>query len=344
MTENSKIEWCDHTFNPWMGCAKVAPGCTHCYAEALMDTRYGAVKWGENGTRVKTSKANWNKVRKWNREAQCSCGAAGAFGRECAWCANGGKSPRVFCASLADVAEDRPELAPWRAELCDLIRECDNLDFLLLTKRPENLTRLFPSDVLERCWNGTSISDQATADRNIPILLQVPSARRFVSAEPLVEAVDLSAYLWRTCSECSGRMHVGPDGSACNCAKYSPRPGYERRNELHWIIAGGESGPNARPCDVAWIRSIVEQCKAAGVPCFVKQLGARPSADFYDEATYEHWEYMGREWPMPDDWDGVHQPLINDTCTLPLADRKGADPSEWPADLRVREWPEVTRG
>jgi protein gp37 len=281
MGTDTKIEWCDHTFNPWIGCAKVAAGCTNCYAEALMDKRYGKAKWGENGTRVKTSKGNWAKVRAWNREALAT------FGRKA----------RVFCASLADVAEDRPELVPWRAELCDLIRECGNLDFLLLTKRPENLTRLFPADVLARCWVGTSVAEQKDADKNIPHLLACPAAVRFVSAEPLIGPANVKPYLYGNLA----RAHC-----------------------LDWVIVGGESGPGARLCDVAWIRSIVGQCKAAGVPCFVKQLGARPFSQ----------EPAPRE--LVPQASMLRAKVVRE---IKVRDGKGGDPAEWPEDLRIRQFP-----
>src|ERR1700724_722421 len=111
MAENSKIEWCDHTFNPWMGCQKVSPGCDHCYAEAMMDTRYGRVQWGPHGERVRTSQQNWKKPIQWNAQAH-------TFRKE------NGHRPRVFCASLADVFDNQVD-ASWRDDLFALIRECN---------------------------------------------------------------------------------------------------------------------------------------------------------------------------------------------------------------------------
>ncbi len=130
--ENSKIEWTDHTFNPWIGCQHVSPGCDHCYAEAMMDHRYGKVEWGPRGERKRTSEAYWKNPVKWNANAR-------AFKRE------HGHRPRVFCASLADVFDNQvsPE---WRRDLFALIRECPRLDWLILTKRPQNITKMLPSD------------------------------------------------------------------------------------------------------------------------------------------------------------------------------------------------------
>jgi protein gp37 len=132
MAENSNIEWTHHTFNPWIGCTKVSDGCKNCYAENLMDKRYGRVKWGPQGTRVRTSEANWKKPLKWNREAEAK-----------------GERHRVFCASLADVFEDKPdqpEMEQWRLELLELIIKTPYLDWLLLTKRPENVRGMVYGD------------------------------------------------------------------------------------------------------------------------------------------------------------------------------------------------------
>jgi protein gp37 len=118
MAENSKIEWCDHTFNPWIGCQKVSPGCDHCYAEAMMDKRYGRVQWGPHGERKRTSEDNWKKPLAWAKRAN-------------------GHRPRVFCASLADWLDNRVPLQ-WRSDLGRLIEATPELDWLLLTKRPEN--------------------------------------------------------------------------------------------------------------------------------------------------------------------------------------------------------------
>ena len=124
MGENSKIEWCNHTFNPWIGCQKVSPGCDHCYAEAMMDHRYGRVKWGPHGERKRTSPANWKNPLRWAKQAN-------------------GRRPRVFCASLADWLDNRVP-RDWRSDLGRLIEATPELDWLLLTKRPENHEKLAP--------------------------------------------------------------------------------------------------------------------------------------------------------------------------------------------------------
>jgi protein gp37 len=130
--ENSKIEWTDHTFNPWIGCQHVSPGCDHCYAEAMMDHRYGKVEWGPHALRKWTSEENWRNPLKWNADAR-------AFKRE------HGRRMRVFCASLADVFDNQVP-TKWRQDLFALIRQYRRLDWLMLTKRPQNILKMLPAD------------------------------------------------------------------------------------------------------------------------------------------------------------------------------------------------------
>ena len=245
MAENSKIEWCDHTFNPWIGCTKVSEGCQHCYAEQMMDKRYGKVKWGPQGTRVRTSLANWKKPLKWNREA-----------------AKAGKRARVFCASLADVFEIHPsqDLDEWRHDLFMLIQQTPHLDWLLLTKRPENvmpyLRHGWGTDLPDNVWLGTSVENQQAAFKRIPELLKVPAAVRFLSMEPLLGQVhlDLMDGVFFDSWMPFDWQRLDPPG-------------------IHWVIVGGESGPNARSIHPDWVRDIREQCVGAGVPFFFKQWG-----------------------------------------------------------------------
>lgn len=232
MAANSKIEWTHHTFNPWIGCSKVSPGCAYCYAETLMDTRWGKVKWGPNGNRVRTADAYWRQPMKWNRLAE-----------------QAGERHRVFCASLADVFEDRPELVPWRRDLFHLITCTPHLDWLVLTKRPENALRMMVEAGLytvenpnlpcpqPNLWVGTSVEDKARRTR-IDHLRKVQAVVRFLSMEPLLE--DLGC--------------VNLDG-------------------IHWGIVGGESGHGARPVHPEWVRSLRDQFGVAGLAFFFKQRG-----------------------------------------------------------------------
>lgn len=267
MSSNSSIEWTDDTFNPWWGCTKVHSGCANCYAETW-DARYGGDHWGKDKPR-RMILGEWGKPAKWNAEAK----AAGVV-------------RRVFCASMCDLFEDftgpvldrqdKPvemkhhpgrfwDVPLLRARTLAMVGETPNLLWLLLTKRPENVRGMVPVEWLApggwptNVMVGTSPCNQETADRCIPELLKVPG-RRFLSIEPLLGAVDLSAFF--------GGPYVGLPGDKV----------HENYNfGIHWVIVGGESGPGARPCDVAWIRGIVKQCRAAGVPCFVKQdSGPRP--------------------------------------------------------------------
>jgi protein gp37 len=237
MGAETKIQWCHHTFNPWVGCTRVSPGCVHCYAEAQNVRWRGGVNWGPGAERRVTSASNWREPLKWNREAEAA-----------------GERRRVFCASLADWADaEAPEGAlPW---LWELIRACSWLDFLMLTKRTHRIRECLPpdwGDGYANVWLGTTVEDQSRADERIPRLLEVPARVRFLSMEPMLGPVDLDL--------------MALDG---------PRL-LARWSQLHWIIVGGESGPGARPFYIDWARDIVRQCRGAGVAPFVKQFGANP--------------------------------------------------------------------
>ena len=258
MGDQTKIEWCDMTFNPWIGCTKISAGCQNCYALDLMETRYQRVKWGPQGTRQRTSDANWRKPLAWNRKAEQE-----------------GRRYRVFCASLADVFEDRPELAPWRADLLQMIIKTPHLDWLLLTKRPENVNRMIEqatgfSDsemwfhAAQNVWIGTSVENQAAADERIPHLLSIPARVRFLSCEPLLGSVDIGHAI-----PCGYYCDpVGPDGYG-----HHDHPFWTPQiaSPIDWVIVGGESGHNARHMDEDWVRSLRDQCVSAGVAFFYKQ-------------------------------------------------------------------------
>jgi protein gp37 len=245
MAENSGIEWTDHTFNPWIGCTKVSPGCDHCYAETwdARGLQQGATRWGPHASRTRTSPANWRKPLAWNKAAAAS-----------------GKRARVFCASLSDVFDNHGSiLDDWRSDLWRLIQETPHLDWLLLTKRPQNIKKYLPAFMrpYPNVWLGTTVENQVEADRRIPHLLALPAAVRFISAEPLLGPINFTLID-------DGRMDGIP--IAFNALA---GPGWPK---LDWIIVGGESGPGARPMDPAWARSIRDQCKAAGTAFFMKQM------------------------------------------------------------------------
>ena len=312
MGDETLIQWTDHTFNAWRGCVKIAPECDNCYAEAERANRIHEVLWGsekQGGVRAVTR--DWQKPFHWDREAK-----------------KRGTRHKVFCASLGDVFEnwkgpmsevkispdgvsretlirdrhppnqtpiwygstsipqadvalylkDRPGLQlvtmadARRRFFSHVVDGTPNLIWQVLTKRPHNIARLMPTDrmnkipVRENLWLGTSVGSEGSARKMISHLIRSDlSAKRFLSCEPLLERLDLSEYL--------------------------------ATKRIDWVIVGGESGRNARRCDVEWIQAITLQCEAHGVACFVKQLGARPF------------------------WKG--QPLD-------LQHKKGGDATEWP--------------
>lgn len=303
MGESSKIQWTDATFNPWRGCDKVSPGCANCYAEKMSHRNPKVLgEWGPGSTRSIAAESYWRQPIAWNREAE-----------------RAGERRRVFCLSLGDVFEDHPDLPEQRARLGKLILETPNLDWLLLTKRPERWrqatsemwVRFVPEAPLPpNVWLGTSVEDQTRADERIPHLLQVQAAVRFLSMEPLLGPVTLDISKWGRCFHegHAGRDHLA-DHRDCAC-------------HLDWVIVGGESGPGARPCEVSWVRSIVEQCQESRVAVFVKQLGARPAGCSIAGCEGE----------------------CEDSAPIRLRDHKGGDWSEWPEDLRIRELPRGASG
>ena len=224
MGENSKIEWCDATMNPWVGCTKVSPGCDNCYAEAMMDKRWGKVKWGPHGERRRTGDENWRKPLRWAKTAR-----------------GAGKRPRVFCASLADVFDN--QVPPkWRADLFELIRATPELDWLLLTKRPQNIKRMLPPVDWHNIWLGTTCEDQQRMRERYIALTDVKNvAKHFISYEPAIGPLEL------------------------------PIP------PIDWIICGGESGPKARQMDLQWARDLRDYCAEWNIPFFFKQTtGKKP--------------------------------------------------------------------
>lgn len=302
MGQNSSIEWTHHTFNPWIGCTKVSAGCANCYAEALMDKRWGKVKWGPNGTRNRTSDSNWREPFKWDKAA-----------------AKEGERHRVFCASLADVFEDRPELVPWRRDLFDMVCRTPHLDWLLLTKRPENALRMMVEAGLyaaenpnlpcpqPNLWIGTSVEDQAAADARIPHLLRIPAAVRFLSCEPLLGPVDLDGIQrdrWTRYSVLHGC------GTTTRGVVGQSIPNVFGKR-VDWVIVGGESGHGARPMHPEWPRLLRDQCLVAGVPFHFKQWGEwAPQTDPSQYAGKVKGGYVGHDGKWKDWNQGGESPFV----------------------------------
>ena len=249
MGQTTKIEWCDHTWNPWRGCAKVSPACDHCYAERQA-LRNPAVlgQWGDSGTRTHASAAYMDLPYRWNRAAR-----------------KAGVRRRVFCGSLMDFFEDNMQIESDRRRAWQVIQDCTALDWLLLTKRPKNFARMLPwcdgSDVRVRphVWLGVTVENQAMADERIPLLLGAPAAVRFLSCEPLVGPISFRWAPWT-------KPAVYPDGG-------STESHLDGMRGIDWVITGGESGRDARPMHPGWVGGLRNQCQAAGVPFFFKQWG-----------------------------------------------------------------------
>jgi len=301
MGQETGISWTAHTFNPWWGCVKVSPGCDHCYADAQA-TRYGYSDggahfpiWGKDATRRFFGDNHWAEPLKWDRAA-----------------AKDGVTRRVFCASMADVMEDRRVLDVPRDRLYRLIDATPNLIWQLLTKRPQNYRKLLPAKWLvqphPRVWMGTTVEAQQY-DWRIKELLTTPAEMRFVSYEPALGPVNFRRIEHHP-SGCGGPVFIDSlAGTFCSVGSNGNIPYVG----LDWIIVGGESGPHARPFDIQWARDTIRQCREAGVACFMKQLGAKPF-DHSGSAWVERWEKP--------------------------KNRAGADPSEWPKEFRVQEFPQ----
>lgn len=271
MADTTLISWADRTHNHWVGCQKVGPACDHCYAENLMQNRFGRVEFGGPGkgvgTRSLTSAANRKKPYAWDRQA-----------------AKDGTRPFVFCSSLSDVFDSAVPLE-WQTELFTMIAGTPHLVWLLLTKRPGNIVRLwraampgvaFPKNVAI----GATIVTQAEADRDIPKLLdakaRLDASLAFLSMEPLLEKVDLSHHLYAPCPNSLDGLMMDPSTGVYECCSKCDFSGFSDEIAVDWIITGGETdqgAPNARPTHPDWVRGLRDQCAAVGVAFHHKQNG-----------------------------------------------------------------------
>lgn len=235
---DSTIQWTTSTFNPWIGCSKISPGCVGCYAEKQNRFfRWARDGWGAGKQRRRTSASNWQLPIRWDRAAS-----------------QAGKRPRVFCGSLCDWLDEEVP-TEWRRDLLDLVGATPSLDWMLLTKRPglwrqlveeaagagsALAARWLVGEAPPNVWLGATVEDRPRAEERIPQLLAIPAAVRFLSCEPLLEP-------------------IGPD-----------------LDGVDLVICGGESGGNARPFDIEWARQLRDRCRDAGVSFFMKQCGSRP--------------------------------------------------------------------
>lgn len=230
MGKETNISWTHHTFNAWLGCQKVSPGCTNCYAEQMDNWLHKGAHWGTRGVRKMFGADHWRQPIHWNAAAEAA-----------------NERRRVFCSSVADVFEDRPELEETRIALWELILATPHLDWLLLTKRPENFDRLLLwgscgayAEPLRNVWLGVTAENQEYASIRIPILQRTPAVRRFVSYEPALGPIDWTPFLSST-------------------------------PNIHWVIFGDESGRRRRPADIEWARQTRDACEAHGVAYHFKQ-------------------------------------------------------------------------
>jgi protein gp37 len=355
------IQWTEATWNPVVGCEPVSPGCLNCYAAQMAGQRLANIA-GQRavyaGLTVEREAVGKNKERQcrhvFNGVVRC---LEERLAEPLSW-----RRPRmVFVNSMSDLFH---EAVPF--EFVDRVFAVMALaprhTFQILTKRPERMAAYFlgrrnihvynaaaellngdfsrmPGDMaqtrssggtwwpLPNVWLGTSVEDQARADERVPKLLRCPVAVRFLSVEPLLGPVDL-------------RLKGIDDWDG---------PGIN--NRVDWVIVGGESGKHARACDVAWVRSVVEQCGAAGVPCFVKQLGKWVTGAH----DFEGWKGKIDRWLLSDgkgNTSTYHRPVLRaeyspqfyderpqNAIAWGFGDQKGGDISEWPPELQVREFP-----
>jgi protein gp37 len=286
MSENSAIEWTHHTFNPWWGCTKVSPACTHCYAETW-SKRLALKLWGNQAPRRFFGDSYWRQPLKWNLKAERL-----------------GQRQRVFCASMADVFEHREDLRIWRERLWGLIANTPWLDWLLLTKRPENASTIVPWGSVwpTNVWLGATVENQEWAEKRVPVLLSAPAVVHFVSCEPLLGPLDLSSWL---------------------VERRSARSSTIRRSsstKIDWVIAGGESGHHARPTNPVWVRALRDQCR-------------RESSAF-------HFKQWGDWAPVPVRRPGEKRPLIVGAASVPDEPMERLGKKEAGRTLDGRTWDE----
>lgn len=348
MSDNSRIGWTDATWNALYGCEKIAPGCANCYAVGVMRRLEGMHQAAASGL----VKRNSNGMLDWNGKIFLL--GADRIEQPLRW----KRGRKIFVNSLSDLFhEDVPRefIVKIFAVMAATSSGKNHHTFQILTKRPARMQELLSDDAfvdevalamgeythagieewpLPNVWMGTSVAQQSDADANLPELLQTPAAVRWVSYEPAVGPIDFKLTPYRLPNGCmldvGGRVRLARDQAfeipSADVAIMGLQlgrdhsPGSEvvdRPASLNWLVVGGESGHNARPFDISWARSVVKQGQAAGVPVFVKQLGAKPRVGFM---------FGTKDIPQP----------------LPLRDSHGADPAEWPEDLRVQQFPGVT--
>lgn len=348
MGDNTKIEWADASWPVVNGCRRISPGCEHCYAERLISTRLAHMPkykslavYGKNGPRWTGESRLWRQDLilpiRWRRPRRIFVADMGD----------------LFFEEVTDAEIDEVFGVMWACRYMGGRRGDDGFPghtFQILTKRAErmrdymsqdrrkkwayaavrhgggeNPDPLFDSIVFAegphpRIWLGVSIEDQKRAEERMPFLQQTPAAVRWASIEPLLEHVDVST--WLTRRDIADFHAFTPEARAAY-GKDGPRE--LLRRGLDWVVVGAESGPQARPFEIEWARSVVAQCKDAKVACFVKQLGPQPLVRMDDASM-----------PGPRDTSGDPKAALR---PVEMNHSKGGDILEFPKDLRVREFP-----
>lgn len=288
MGKESAISWTHSTFNPWWGCYEVSPACDNCYARELAN-RWDFKVWGKDAPRRFFTDKHWNEPVKWNAAALKS-----------------GVRNRVFCASMADVFEERADLDVWRLRLWDLIEKTPNLDWMLLTKREKAIQKMLPAAWIQKprpnVWLGVTAENQRRANERIPALLDVPAVVHWISAEPLLGPIDFAPWIAGYRHDVTHDRLDAPDGAVI-AGEERVAGTWHRRKGIDWVIVGGESGNHPRRMDPGWVNEIREQCKRGNVAYHFKQKGRILAAE------------------------------------LGCKDREGKDLSEWPMEFRVQEFP-----
>lgn len=350
MSDGTKIQWTDASWNPVTGCTKVSPGCAHCYIVTTPAFRIAGRKFSDGSTDIRFHEARMPQPLSWRRPRRIFVNSLSDLFHEAI---PDEFIARVYGVMVAAYWHEFQVLTKRPERRLALLRDARFREMVALEAAPlihtlrgrdplggeaEDMRRLERWEVAEvglaswnegaapNIWEGVTAENQRWAGARIPVLLDTPAAVRFISAEPLLGPLQLEEYLHD--SDCWARFRDPPAG-LCICNE-------PREEHISWVIVGGESGPGARPCDLDWIRDIVRQCQAACVAVFVKQLGAKPREHFLDRG----------EWPVDLEWCGsrnvppVSSPEREPDWWAPVpSDRKGGDPAEWPEDLRVREMP-----
>lgn len=322
MSGNTRIEWTDVTWNPVRGCSLISDGCKNCYAMAMAHRFSRAGKPYAGLTKATSHGPVWTGKVSLHPEL---------IEEPARW----RKPQRIFVNSMSDLFhEGVPD--DFIAAVFATMGRARQHTYQILTKRPERMLSLLrrwerrqwqrahdyavPGNV----WLGVSVEDQETAEERIPLLLQTPAALRWISAEPLLGPIDLTSL--RIPEDALLPAYGTTHGFRFNALQDDESKLFQQpKARIDWIVVGGESGPGARPFSVDAARSLVAQCRAAGVPIFVKQLGRFPYS------ITDRWSIRG---------GGVAVPVGTEWSFFQrLSDSKGGDPEEWPVDLRVREFP-----